>query len=273
MAKPDVLLATTPERQANWQVACAQADLKVMICDRRGLSDALAQRLAWLVVDALIFDSLQDMQAALAQTDANVVAVLPAQASAAEQAAARRLPGVAAVYGSETSLAEVAQQLALRMAATVTSTAPSSAEPPSPERLPSAGMRLGFWGTRGGVGVSTTAWQVAQLLADAGSDVALFDTAKRGDLHLLCGQVPGPEPLRHGNLTIYSGAPTEEIAAQHQAVVIDGGRERGVFNAAWIELNRPPSREQIQRWAQPDQPAVNTRTWRVPKLLAIEVTD
>jgi hypothetical protein len=273
MARPDVLLATTPERQADWQAACARAGVKVAICDRSGLSDALSSHPAWLVVDALIFDSLPVMQAALAQTDAAIITVLPAQASAAEQAAAQRLPGVAAVYGSETALLEVVQQLALRMAATVTSTAPSAAEPPSSERLPSAGVRLAFWGTRGGVGVSTTAWQVAKFLADAGSNVALFDTAKRGDLHLLCGQVPTPEPLRHGDLTIYSGAPTEETAAQHQTVVIDGGRERGDFNAAWIELSRPPSSQQIQRWAQSDQPAVNTRTWRIPKLLAIEVTE
>jgi hypothetical protein len=273
MAKPDVLLVTTPERQADWQAACARAGVKVAICDRSGLSDALSSHPAWLVVDALIFDSLQEMQAALAQTDAAIIAVLPAQASAAERAAAQRLPRVCAVFGSETALLEVAQQLAIRLKSSARPETPATAEQPSVGRLPSAGVRLGFWGTRGGVGVSTTAWLVAQILADAGLDVAVFDSVKRGDLHLLCGQAPTPEPLRHGNITIYSGAPTEEIATQHQAIVIDGGRERGVFNAAWIELSRPPSREQLQRWALPEQPAANTWIWRVPRLLAIEVTD
>jgi hypothetical protein len=273
MARPDVLLATTPERQADWQAACARAGVKVAICDRSGLSDALAGHPAWLLVDALIFDSLQEMQAALAQSDVAIIAVLPVQASAAERAAAQRLPRVCAVFGSETALLEVAQQLASRLKSTVRSETSAAAEQPSVGWLPSAGVRLAFWGTRGGVGVSTTAWQVAQILTDAGLDVAVFDSARRGDLHLLCGQAPTPEPLRHGNLTIYSGAPTEEVAAQHQAIVIDGGRERGVFNAAWIELSRPPSREQLQRWALPEQPIANARVWRVPKLLAIEVTD
>lgn len=273
MAKPDVLLATTSERQADWQAACTSAGVTVAVCDRRGLSDALVNRPVWVLVDALIFDSLQEMQAMLAQTEASIIAVLPPQASAAERAAAQRLPQVRAVFGAETDLTEVARQLATRMESSVKPATSAIAESPSVRRLPMAGVRLAFWGTRGGVGVSTTAWQVAQILADASLDVALFDSAKRGDLHLLCGQSPTPDPLRQGNVTIYSGMPTEEIAARHQAVVIDGGRERGIFNAAWIELSRPPAREQLQRWALPEQSTANTRIWRVPKLFAIEVTD
>jgi hypothetical protein len=270
MARPDVLLAVPPDRQAEWQTACAQANLTVTVCDRRGLSDALLQRPAGLLVDALIFDSLAEMQAALAQTEAVMVAVLPAQASAAERAAAGRLPGVRAVYGPETPLTEVAQQLAQRLTAPAAAT---TAQPPSSGRVSLAGVRLAFWGTHGGVGVSTTAWRVAQLLAEIGVDVALFDVTRRGDLHLLSGLVPGPKPMKQGNMTIYSGAPTEELAAHHQAILIDGGRDLGVFNAAWIALSKPPSEEQIRRWAQQEPSAGNVRSWRVPKLFAIEVTD
>jgi hypothetical protein len=270
MAKPDVLLAVPPERVADWQTACAKASLTVTVCDRRGLSDALARRPAGLLVDALIFDSLAEMQAALANTEAVILVVLPAQASAAERAAAGRLPGVRAVYGPETPLTEVAQQLAYRLTALA---APTTAQQPASRRAALAGVRLAFWGTRGGVGVSTTAWRVAQLLAETGIDVALLDVTRRGDLHLLSGLVPGPEPAQQGNLMIYSGAPTEELAAHHQAVIIDGGRERGVFNAAWIALSKPPSEEQIRRWAHQEPITGNVRTWRVPKLFAIEVTD
>lgn len=270
MARADVLLAVPPDRMADWQAACAQASLHVTVCDRRGLSDALAHRPAGLLVDAVIFDSLAEMQAALAHTEAVILAVLPAQASAAERAAAGRLPGVCAVYSPETPLPEVAHQLAQRLTAPV---APTTARPPSAGQASAVGVRLAFWGTRGGVGVSTTAWRVAQLLAEAGASVALFDSARRGDLHLLGGQAPAPEPLRHGNITIYSSVPTEDLAAQHQAIVIDGGRERGDFNAAWIALSKPPSDDQMRRWAQQAPDTGKVRSWRVPKLFAIEVTD
>jgi hypothetical protein len=273
MAKPDVLLATTSERQADWQAACTSAGVTVAVCDRRGLSDALLSHPDWLLIDAVIFDSLQEMQAALARTNAAIIAVLPAQASAAERAAAQRLSRVCAVFGPETALLDVAQHLATRLGSSAKPETSATAASPSVKRLPTVGVRLAFWGTHGGVGVSTTAWQVAQILAEADTDVALFDTVRRGDLHLLSGQSPTPDPLRQGNVTIYSGVPTEEIAAQHQAIVIDGGRERGVFNAVWIKLSRPPAREQLQRWALPEQPTANTRIWRVPKLFAIEVTD
>ena len=272
MAKPNVLLATTSERQADWQAACTSAGVKVAVCDRRGLSDALVNRPAWVLVDALIFDSLQEMQAMLAQTGAYIIAVLPPQASAAERAAAQRLPQVRVVFGAETALSEVAQHLASRLESAVQPETPATAATPAAGRLPQLGVRLAFWGTRGGVGVSTAAWQVAQILAEAGLDVALFDSVKRGDLHLLCGQSPTPEPVRHGALTLYSGMPTEEIATQHQAVVIDGGRERGVFNAAWIQVSRPPSDDQIRRWAQRGA-TVPTRSFGLPKLFSIEVTE
>lgn len=266
MTRPDVLLAVPPERRADWQAACAQVSLPVTVCDRRGLSDALLQRPVGLLVDAVIFDSLAEMQAALAQTEAVMVVVLPAQASAAERAAASRLPGVRAVYGPETPLREVAQQLVARLKTEAADNQPIRS-------ASSAGVRLAFWGTHGGVGVSTTAWRVAKIMAEAGASVALFDSARRGDLHLLGGQAPAPEPLRHGNITIYSSAPTEDLAAQHQAIVIDGGRERGDFNAAWIALSQPPSEEQMRRWAQQAPDTGKVRSWRVPKLFAIEVTD
>ena len=198
------------------------------------------------------------------------MAVLPAQASAAERAAAGRLPGVRAVYGPETPLTEVAQQLAHRLTAPA---APTTAQPPSSGRASLAGVRLAFWGTRGGVGVSTTAARVALALAEAGVNVAAFDTTGRGDLYRLCDLPPDDQPVQRGNLTIYRGEPDEARAGQHQAVIIDGGRKRGVFNAAWIALSKPPSEEQIRRWAQQESITGNVRTWRVPKLFAIEVTD
>ena len=51
-------------------------------------------------------------------------------------------------------------------------------------------VRVAFYGSRGGVGVSTAALKVAQWLAAAGTRVILIDATGRGDLHLLLDLEP-----------------------------------------------------------------------------------
>jgi hypothetical protein len=112
-------------------------------------------------------------------------------------------------------------------------------------------VRVGFYGERGGVGVSTAALAMARALAesDKGQRVALFDATGRGDLHLMAGLNPGAEAVSNGGITFFLSAPTEERALGFDAVVIDGGRERGRFNAEWHSVSRPMDGDEILRLA------------------------
>jgi hypothetical protein len=115
----------------------------------------------------------------------------------------------------------------------------------SPSRR--ASTRLGFYGSRGGVGVSTAALTAAQALAEAGQRVALFDATRRGDLHVMLSQMPTEQPVQRGKITLFLSPPGEEQAQGFDAIIIDGGRERGNFNADWVELRRPLSDDQVRR--------------------------
>ena len=111
-------------------------------------------------------------------------------------------------------------------------------------------VRLGFWGTRGGVGVSTAVVTCGRLLADASTSerrIALFDATGQGDLHLLLGREPQIDPLVIGPIMIYLGQPDEEKAAGFEAVIVDGGRHKGTFNADWIEVTRPIPEETLRQ--------------------------
>lgn len=112
-----------------------------------------------------------------------------------------------------------------------------------------ASTRIGFYGSRGGVGVSTAALGAAQALAEDGQRVALFDATRRGDLHLMLNQMPTEQPLQRGRITIFLSPPDEEQARGFDAIVVDGGREQSDFNAEWVELQKPLSEDQVRRLA------------------------
>jgi len=137
-------------------------------------------------------------------------------------------------------------------------------------------IRLGIYGARGGVGVSTTALKVAQLIAARGLRVALFDATGRGDLHIMLGAEPVPDaPLISGNLGVFLGLPQEDAVGGYEAIVIDGGRQTSAFNTAWIRLDQRPSDQQVARWAGDEAPAAaRSLQMNLPRLprLSIEVT-
>ena len=145
--------------------------------------------------------------------------------------------------------------------------APSSASPVGRRQV-----RLGFYGSRGGTGVSTAALKVAQALAARGQRVALFDTTGRGDLQVMLGHAPGPQPLVLDALHVWLGQPTEEAIGGFEAVIIDGGRRKGSFNAEWIEVKKPLNDQALAQWAGAEAVAT-PRALSLGSLLSIEVTD
>lgn len=136
-------------------------------------------------------------------------------------------------------------------------------------------VRVAFYGSRGGVGVSTAALKVAQWLAAAGTCVILIDATGRGDLHLLLDLEP--DSIRHtlGNLTLWLGQPSEEIVAGYDALVIDGGRQAGSFNARWVELQKPVKDDELRSLA--GLPASETssgpRGFNLGRLLSVRITE
>ena len=116
-------------------------------------------------------------------------------------------------------------------------------------------VRIGFYGTRGGVGTSSAALAAARILAGENHRVALFDATKRGDLHVMAEIQPVEQPVRHGAITFFLASPTEKQvrdfdavvcdAVVFDAVVVDGGRTRGKFNAEWHVVSKPLTGEKI----------------------------
>jgi hypothetical protein len=131
---------------------------------------------------------------------------------------------------------------------------------------------------RGGVGTSTAALRAAQLLAGQGLRVIAFDAMQRGDLHVMLGVQPTSQPMQHNLITVHLGEPTEEIAGPYDAIVIDGGRQHGTFNARWIEVSRPLDDNTLRRLIglPPEEQPGTTRPARrlgLPRILTIEVTE
>jgi hypothetical protein len=130
---------------------------------------------------------------------------------------------------------------------------PASLATPQPVgdsvRVRSAGpmIRLGLYGTRGGVGTSTAALTAAWALAAAGKRVALFDATQRGDLHLMAGLSPTEQPVVRERITFHLAPPTEEAIKGFDAAIVDGGRERGKFNAEWMAVSGHLFEERILR--------------------------
>lgn len=157
---------------------------------------------------------------------------------------------------------------------TLTAAVVSPAASPATSAAPAAirrQVRLGFYGVRGGVGVSTTALKVAQALAAHGQRVVLFDATGRGDLHVMLGREPEPQTTI-GSLTVLLGAPNEETVQNFDAIVIDGGRQAGNFNAQWVELRKPGNEQAIARWAGVIESSA-PRALSLGRLVSIEVTD
>ena len=177
------------------------------------------------------------------------------------------------------------------------STAPA-ALPPDPQRsktilgnkpMCASAQRIGFYGTRGGVGTSTAALTAARALAGEGKRVALFDATRRGDAHLMAGIQPNDRPATHEDITFFLCPPDEERIQGFDAVIVDGGRTRGTFNAKWITVLKPlpkdkvlhlvgiepredEKEEQSGERASPRRSAP-PRKHRLRKLISIEVTE
>ncbi len=125
--------------------------------------------------------------------------------------------------------------------------------PPDPERSPIRGklpvrdpvLRLGFYGKRGGVGVSTAALTAARALSGEGKRVALFDAARRGDVHLMAGIQPSERTVTHESITFFLCPPNEEHIRDFDAVIVDGGRACGTFNANWVAVSRPVPKDKV----------------------------
>ncbi len=125
--------------------------------------------------------------------------------------------------------------------------ASQSPAPSLPLPRPARQIRLGFWGTHGGVGTTTAVIEAGRLLLERGLKVALCDAPQRGDIALRLNLEPSPEPLKVQNAVIFNGIPVPERLEGFGAIVIDGGRAQRAFNADWIQLHEPLKPEEIQR--------------------------
>ena len=246
--KPAVVIMAAEPTAGTWQAALTPHGLTVVVVNRRGLADALSRQPAAVLLDASLFSGLQEMQAALRNSAAAIYAVMPGAAGEGERVAASRLPNVKGVYGPDTSVADIARSIAAQVMPVNDQIDPArpvaQAPNPTPVSAPVEArpvrrqIRLGFYGTRGGVGVSTTALKVAQLIAARGLRVALFDATGRGDLHVMLGAEPNG-PLIKDGVSVFSGSPQEEAVNGYEAIVIDGGRQERAFNAPWIGHRAP----------------------------------
>jgi len=204
----------------------------------------------------------------------NVVVILP-KAWEGEDERFKALPNLVAGFTKPVSWPEVAGSVrgrlsddaGLSVASTKDETSIGKTQPskrpntaatdfqPSPKsRDPRCGkprVRLGFYGARGGVGTSSAALLAAQVLADADYRVAVFDATGRGDLHVMMGHRPDGTSLvvRSGRVKLFLRRPDEELLNNFDAVVIDGGREQGAFNADWVEVTRPLDEGEVRRLA------------------------
>jgi hypothetical protein len=133
----------------------------------------------------------------------------------------------------------------------VQQTTPASVPTAPAPRLPFAPLprqlRLGFYGTRGGTGTTTAVVTAAKLLAAQGKNVALFDAAQRGDPYLLLGLTPSDQPASSGKITVYPDFALDDARVSYDAILVDGGRERRVFPARWIAVDKPLSEADIAK--------------------------
>ncbi len=128
---------------------------------------------------------------------------------------------------------------------------PTAAATAATSRLPFAPiprqLRLGFYGTRGGVGTTTAVVTAAKLLTAQGKSVALYDAAQRGDPYLLLDLTPSDQPATTGKITVYPELALDDTRVSYDAILVDGGRERRAFPARWIVVDKPLSENDIAR--------------------------
>jgi len=285
--KPTVVIMAADAMANTWQTTLIEHGLTVAVVNRRGLADALARQPVAVLLDASLFSGLQEMQAALRNGAAAIYAVMPGAAGDGERVAVSRLPNVKGMYGPDTSVADIARTIAEQVKPVNDQIDPDRpvAQAPNPTpvlasaeaRLVKRQIRLGFYGTRGGVGVSTTALKVAQLIAARGLRVALFDATGRGDLHIMLGAAETlPDvPLIKDILCVFLGQPKEEAVNGYEAIVIDSGRQASHFNAPWIRIERLPSDQMVARWANAEEAvSAHTLSLNLPRLpkMSFEVT-
>jgi hypothetical protein len=295
----------TLTRTAHPPFAAAGFDVAAVVETAEGLADAVALAPgALVVVEAQMYGSPEEAATRLEKlAPARVVVVLP-RAWEEKRALFASMPNLVEGHTEPVTWAQVAQSVK-----SVSCTLESSpkregngkASPAIEERAGDAevnvyhpprrrpSVRLGFYGVRGGAGVSTTALSAAQTLASSGQRVGLFDATGRGDLHVMLGLQPAGEPCSHKGITLFLTAPDEETAARFDAVIVDGGRVWGNFNAQWIVVDRPFSEERIRRLVglpvrkkeqEPDASSSRERQRRLRRgglnlgeLLSIEVTE
>ncbi len=141
--------------------------------------------------------------------------------------------------------AQTAKRTPAQQAAPIANTtAPAPRLPFAPLRRQ---LRLGFYGTRGGVGTTIAVVTAAKLLAAQGKNVALFDAAQRGDPYLLLGLTPSDQPATTGTITVYPDLALDDARVSYDAIIVDGGRERRAFPARWITVDKPLSEAAIAK--------------------------
>jgi hypothetical protein len=253
----------TLTRTAHPPFAAAGFDVAAVVETAEGLADAVALAPgALVVVQARMYGSPEEAAARLKSlAPARVVVVLP-RAWEEERALFARMPNLVEGHTEPVTWAQVAASakgVACSPEPSLEREENEKAPPTTGERSQNTevhgyhpprrrpAVRLGFYGARGGTGVSTTALSAAQVLAASGQRVGLFDASGRGDLHVMLGLQPAEEPCSHEGITLFLTAPDEETAGSFDAVIVDGGRVWGDFNAQWIVVDHPFSEERIRR--------------------------
>ncbi len=263
-----LLLAGRSDVVASWRAALAGRETLALLPDLTRKEDwlrALAAKPEALLVDGKLFANAGDLIGHLIPLTASTYVVLPDAASEDDRNAVSAVAGVKGIHAANLNLTKLARRIVHDLRGD--EVAPTAVDERSVSRSATAvpahdGMqqsdrlapprrvrvRLGFYGARGGVGASTAALKVARLLATEGLRVVLFDSRRRGDLHLMLGASPCEQPYVHtgddthpGSITLSMGAPAEETVGDFDAVIVDGGRAKGIFNADWVEISRPLS--------------------------------
>jgi hypothetical protein len=249
----EIFLAAPREQLEKWRSILA-ADSRCQVLgtaiDRRELNLGLATRPLTILLAAELVQGLPELQQVLADHPATKFYILlPDLATLAEWTAVQRLPGCVGVFRGQLDLAQLVTSLtdAPADSAMVDEIDRRSVSQSSSPQVVTQHIRLGFYGIRGGVGVSTAVVTCAKLLTEAQLRVALFDATTRGDLHLLLGREPQAEPLTLGLITVFMGQPDEERALGFAAIIVDGGRQTRLFNVEWIEVEQPLIEETLRR--------------------------
>jgi len=124
-------------------------------------------------------------------------------------------------------------------------------------------VRVGFYGARGGVGVTMAAVNTAQALAKRGYRVLLADPTRRFDSWIYSGVQPPDDPnvegevraeTPDGRITLLAGIPDEAALQGFGALVVDGGRRSDwPIVVRWQRLEQrlevEAIEEMVRRWA------------------------